>query len=63
MQQLRQLGIDLKKVPIKCDNKSTISINKNHVQHSHTKHIEVYHHFIRDYVDKGDVILEFVPNL
>ena len=29
LRQLRDLGIDLKKVPIKCDNKSAINITKN----------------------------------
>ena len=60
-QQLRDLRINLKEVPIKCDNQSTINITKNPIQHSQTKHIEVRHHFIRDHVEKGDVTLEFVP--
>jgi len=61
MQQLRDLVINLKEVPIKCDNKSAIDITKNPVQHSHTKHIEVRHHFIRDHVEKGHITLTFVP--
>ena len=44
--QLRDLGINLKHVPIRCDNMSAINITKNPVQHSRTKHIEVRHHFI-----------------
>jgi len=52
MQQLHDLGINLKELPIKCDNQSAINITKNPVQHSHTKHIEVSHHFIRDCVKK-----------
>jgi len=52
MQHLRDLGNDLKAVPIKCDNKSAINITKNPVQHLRTKHIEVRHHFIRDHVEK-----------
>ena len=61
MQQSRDLAIDLKEVPIKCDNKSSINITKNHVRHSCTKQIEVCHHFINDHVEKSDVTLEFVP--
>ena len=47
-------------MPIKCDNTSVISISKNHMQHSRTKHIEIRHHFIRDHAQKGDITLEFV---
>ena len=47
-------------VPIKCDNTSVISISKNLVQHSRTKHIEIRHHFLRDHAQKGDITLEFV---
>ena len=60
-QQMRDFGFDLKGIPIKCDNTSAISITKNLVQHSRTKHIDVRHHFIRDHVEKGDVSLSFVP--
>ena len=48
---------------IKCDNISVISLTKNPIQHSRTKHIEIMHHFIRDHVQKGDVVLEFVDTL
>ena len=37
-----------------------INISKNLVLYSRTKHIEIRHHFIRDHVLKGDVVLEFV---
>jgi len=30
------------------------------VQHSKTKHIEIRHHFIRDHVNTGDCIIQFV---
>ena len=59
-QQLRDLGIDFKGIPIKCDNTSAICITKNPVQHSRTKHIEVRHHFIRDHVEKGNISLSFI---
>jgi hypothetical protein len=36
---------------INCDNTSAINISKNLVQHSHTKHIDIRHHFIRDLVE------------
>ena len=47
-------------IPIKCDNTSAIYLSKNPVQHSRTKHIEIRHHFLRDHVQKGDILLEFV---
>jgi len=59
-QQLSDYRIVLDHIPIKCDNTSAINISKNPVLHSRTKHIEIRHHFIRDHVLKGDVVLEFV---
>ncbi|RVW23851.1 Retrovirus-related Pol polyprotein from transposon RE1 [Vitis vinifera] len=46
------ITIDL---PIKlyCDNKATISISHNPVQHDKTKHIEVDKHFIKEKMRKG----------
>ena len=59
-QQLSDYGIVLDHIPIKCDNISAINISKYPVLHSRTKHIEIRHHFIKDHVLKGDVVLEFV---
>ena len=50
-------------IPIKCDNTNAIYLTKNPIQHSRTKHSEIRHHFIRNYVQKGDIILEFVDTL
>jgi hypothetical protein len=44
---------------IYCDNMSTISISKNPVFHSRTKHIDIKYHFIRDRVAKGEFELKF----
>ena len=30
------------------------------MQHSKIEHIEIRHHFLRDYAQKGDITLEFV---
>ena len=51
-QTLKDYGINLKQVPLFCDNESTIKIANNPVQHSKTKHIEIRHHFLRDQVMK-----------
>lgn len=41
---------------------SEINITKNLFQHSTTKHVKLRHHFIGDYIKKGDIIsLEFFP--
>jgi len=59
-QQLSDYGIILDHIPIRCDNMSAINLSKNPVQHSRTKHIEIRHHFLRNHVQKGDCVLEFV---
>ena len=59
-QTLSDFGLTYSHIPIKCDNTSAISISKNLVQHSRTKHIEIIHHFLRDHAQKGDITLEFV---
>ena len=59
-QTLSDFGLTYSHVPIKCDNTSAISISKNLVQHSRTKHIEIRHHFLRDHAQKGDITLDFV---
>ena len=50
--QLQDYNINLGCVPIFCDNTSAISLTKNLIQHSRTKHIEIRHHFLRDEVGK-----------
>ena len=43
-----------------CDNTSAISLTKNLIQHSRTKHIKIRHHFLRDGVRKNEIILNFI---
>ncbi|GJS07114.1 copia protein [Tanacetum coccineum] len=43
-----------------CDSKSAIAISCNPVQHSKTKHIDIWYHFIKEHVEKGTVELYFV---
>ena len=59
-QQLRDYGLDLGCIPLRCDNTSAINITKNPVMHSRTKHIDIRHHFLRDHVLQGDVEVTFV---
>nr|KAJ0204837.1 hypothetical protein LSAT_V11C500258600 [Lactuca sativa] len=58
--KLLDYGIKFSKTPIYFDNTSAIQITQNPVQHSKTKHIEIRHHFIRDNVEKGKVVLKHV---
>ena len=55
---MKDFEITMNHIPIKCDNTSAISLTKNLIEHSRTKHIEIKHHFIRDHVQKSDVVLE-----
>ena len=48
-------------ISIKCDNTSAISICKNPVLHSKTKHIPIKYHFLREQVAQKVVKLEYVP--
>jgi hypothetical protein len=59
-QTLLDYGVVLEKVPLLCDNENAVKIANNPVQHSRTKHIDTRHHFLRDHVAKGDIILEVV---
>jgi hypothetical protein len=54
-QTLRDFGYNLSKVPLLCDNESAICLADNPVEHSHTKHIDIRHHFLRDHQQKGDI--------
>ena len=53
-------GIKLGSVPLLCDNESTVKIANNPIRHSHTKHIEIRHHFLRDNVANGNILLRNV---
>lgn len=59
-QQLEDFKLKLDHIPIRCDNTSAISISKNPILHSRTKHIDIRHHFIRDHIEKGNIELEFI---
>ncbi|GKC86149.1 putative ribonuclease H-like domain-containing protein [Tanacetum coccineum] len=50
--QLLDYGYNFMRTKIHIDNESTISVIKNPVSHSKTKHIEIRFHFIRDSYEK-----------
>ena len=47
-------------IPIYCDNTSTISISKNLVMHSKTKHIPIKYHFLHEHVAEKNIRVEYV---
>jgi hypothetical protein len=52
-QTLRDYGYKFCKVPLLCDNESAIRMADNPVEHSHTKHIVIRYHFLRDHQQRG----------
>nr|GFA73676.1 retrovirus-related Pol polyprotein from transposon TNT 1-94 [Tanacetum cinerariifolium] len=58
--QLTDYGFHFDKIPMYCDSKAAIAISCNPVQHSHTKHIDIHYHFIKEKIEKGIVELFFV---
>ncbi|WVZ52568.1 hypothetical protein U9M48_003616 [Paspalum notatum var. saurae] len=50
------------KIPLLVDSTSAISVAKNPVLHSRTKHIDVRFHFLRDHYEKGDIDLVHVAS-
>jgi hypothetical protein len=47
-------------ITIKCDNTSAISISKNLVMHSKTKHIPTKYHFLKDQVTQKIVKIVYL---
>jgi hypothetical protein len=53
-------GLQLRPTVIYCDNQSCIKLSKNPVFHDQSNHIEIRYHFIRDYVQRGAVELQYI---
>ena len=49
---MRDYGLQFQTTPIHVDNTAAISKMKNHVQHSKTKHIKIWYHFICNCYEK-----------
>jgi hypothetical protein len=58
---MSDFGEEYTHVPLQCDSTSAISVAKNPVLHSKTKHLEVRYHFLRDNIEKGKIALTHVP--
>ncbi|WVZ84657.1 hypothetical protein U9M48_031664 [Paspalum notatum var. saurae] len=57
---LSDFGLRFGRIPLLVDSTSAISVAKNPVLHSRTKHIDVRFHFLRDHYEKGDIDLVLV---
>nr|GEU63610.1 hypothetical protein [Tanacetum cinerariifolium] len=60
--QLLDYGYKYNRISMYFDSKSAISISCNSVQHSNTKHIDIWYHFIKEHVEKGEVFDEIGKN-
>jgi hypothetical protein len=58
--QLEDYQIRISSIPLLCDNTAAICLSKNPILHSRAKHVEIKHHFIRDYVQKGVIEIQFI---
>ena len=59
-QTLLDYGLSLSRIPLLCDNESSIKLTKNPVLHQRTKHIDIRHNFLRDHEAKGDISMQYV---
>jgi hypothetical protein len=57
---MRDFGVIFERVPLICDNISTISVEKNPVFHQRMRHLERKLHFLRDHVEKGDIEMRYI---
>jgi hypothetical protein len=59
-QTLLNYGVKFDCISLLCDNESVVKTATNPVQHIRTKHIDIRHHFLRNHMGKGDIVLEGV---
>jgi len=53
-------GVQAQPPALKVDNQPAIALAKNPVLHDRCKHIDVKFHFLRDCIDGGQLVIEFV---
>jgi hypothetical protein len=54
------LGVSLRPTVIYFDNQICIELSENPIFHDRSKHIEIRYHFIRDYVERGAIELQYI---
>ncbi|KAI5344250.1 hypothetical protein L3X38_012127 [Prunus dulcis] len=63
---IRQVLLDLKMflpdAPIMyCDNLSALALSSNPIYHSRIKHLDIDFHFVREKVQRNDLIVQYIP--
>jgi len=53
-------GVEAHPLALMVDNQPAITLVKNLVLHDRSKHIDVKFHFLRDCIDVGQIIIEFI---
>jgi hypothetical protein len=53
-------GLDRRAVPLKCDNNGAIALARDDRYHARTKHIDIRYHFIRERIESGDILLDYI---
>ena len=53
-------GVEAHPPALMVDYQPAIALAKNPVLHDQSKHIDIKFHFLRDYVDGGQIVIEFV---
>ena len=56
--ELRSTSDDL--LILNCNNQGAIALAKDNKFHTHTKHIDVHYHFIREAVEDGKVMVQYI---
>jgi hypothetical protein len=57
---MRDFRVSFERVPLMCNNTNVISVAKNLVFHKRMRHLERRHHFLKDYVEKGDIEMSYI---
>ena len=48
--------------PVFEDNQGALQLSKNPASNSNSKHVDVLHHFLRELVRQGDIVINHVPS-
>jgi hypothetical protein len=62
-QTLKNYGYSMNHVPLLYDNESATKIAYNSCEHSRTKQIDIWYHFLRDHTIKEDIVVSHVETI